>query len=115
MKLLWGLLMATLPSPTNARFLSAEKVLQRDEPDPNDDPLGPGPALGEDPVDLLCTVGTRDPPQWCRDWVGCIETGAAPGNSAESVKTAWGPAQCEEYCGVTHGIIRTHGMRQGII
>eukprot|EP00397_Hematodinium_sp_SG-2012_P060937 GEMP01079998.1.p1 GENE.GEMP01079998.1~~GEMP01079998.1.p1 ORF type:complete len:204 (+),score=40.16 GEMP01079998.1:176-787(+) len=64
------------------------------------DPLGPPPPLGEDPTKLMCTVGKRPPAAWCKDWVTCIQSQAAPENDATAVRKAWGPAQCEEYCGI---------------
>lgn len=89
----------TLLTVSSAFLEKSQKVLKEDPPVELEDPLAPPPARGEDPTKLLCTVGERDPAAWCKDWVSCIEQGAAPGNDAESVKKAWAPAQCEEYCG----------------
>lgn len=59
-------------------------------------PLDTPSQTGYEPKDLLCKLGKKEQ-GWCVDWLNCIKGKAA--GQAEKVKDAWGPADCEQYCG----------------
>lgn len=60
-------------------------------------PLDTPSTTGYEPEDLLCKLGKKTQ-SWCVDWLKCIKGKSA--GQAEKVRDAWGPADCEEYCGV---------------
>lgn len=55
--------------------------------------------LAYDPKEVLCSF-KGEVQGWCGDWLDCIKGDAAPSGGTGKVMDAWGPADCEEYCGV---------------
>jgi len=57
---------------------------------------------GYEADDLLCMHGTKNEKpfkqSWCVDWLKCIKEKAVM--QVDKVMEAWGPADCEQYCGV---------------
>jgi len=64
-----------------------------------------GPLDGFYPDEVLCSLG-KDAQgltiffPWCIDWVKCLEEKAQPSGTPEAVLDAWGPAKCEQICGL---------------
>lgn len=99
-----------------AATLAAAVRLRRGDGGPLDTP----DTTGYDPVELLCTHGKdargeKKIQGWCKDWVSCIKSKAAPEGTPAAVMKAWSPADCKEICGEWPSMTPKEGAKKAAL